>query len=92
MARTYKANGLEWRVMVSGKESRPGMVPVIFHAIHNTSFGWRVAEVPVETYGGRSADDLSSDELDHLFAEAQPFGSPQDPKAQEGAIGHTPTR
>lgn len=92
MARTYKGNGLEWRVILSDRESRAGMMALVFHAIHNTSFGWRVVEVPVETYRGRSPDDLSDQELDKLFAEAQPFGAPRDPKAQEGAIGHTPGR
>lgn len=92
MARTYRGNDLEWRVILSGRESRPGMVPVVFHCTSNSSFGWRVVEVPVEMYGGRSPEDLEDDELDRLFAEAQPFGAPQDPKAHEGAIGHTPTR
>ena len=92
MAKNYKGNDLEWTVILSDRESRPGMVPVVFHCTSNTSFGWRVTEVPAETYGNRSAEDLSDDELDRLFADAQPFGSPRDPKAQEGAIGHTPTR
>lgn len=92
MARTYKGNDLEWRVILSDRESRPGMVPVVFHCTSNTSFGWRVVEVPVESHESRTADDLSDDELDALFEQAQPFGSPRDPKAQEGAIGHTPTR
>lgn len=92
MARTYKGNDLEWRVILSDRESSPGMVPVVFHCTSNSSFGWRVTEVPVETYGGRAADDLSEEELDKLFAGSHPFGAPSDPKAQEGAIGHTPTR
>ena len=92
MASTYKANDLEWRVILSDRESSPGMVPVVFHCTSNTSFGWRVTEVPVETFRGRTSDDLSEAELDELFADAQPFGAPRDPKAQEGAIGHTPTR
>lgn len=92
MARRYKANDQEWHVILSTRESREGMVPVVFHCTSNTSFGWRVVEVPAETYGGRSAADLSDGELDALFAEAQPFGSPRDPKAQEGAIGYTATR
>ncbi|MFW6206562.1 MAG: hypothetical protein ACOC5J_01360 [Gemmatimonadota bacterium] len=92
MARTYKANDLEWRVILSDRESRPGMVPVLFHCTSNTSFGWRVVEVPVHEHRGRTADDLSDDELDALFEQAQPFGAPRDPKAQEGAVGHTRTR
>ena len=92
MARTYKANDLEWRVLISDRESEPGMVPVVFHCTSNTSFGWRVVEVPAADYEGRSPDDLSDSELDELFAEAQPFGAQKDPKAREGSIGHTPTR
>ena len=92
MARSYVGNELEWRVILSDRESSPGMVPVVFHCTSNSSFGWRVTEVPAETYAGRAAEDLSDDELDELFADAQPFGAPKDPKAQPGAIGHTPTR
>lgn len=92
MARTYKGNDLEWRVILSDRESRPGMVPVVFHCTSNSSFGWRVTEVPADKFSGRSAEDLSDSELDELFADAHPFGAPLDPKAQEGAIGHTPTR
>lgn len=92
MARTYEGNDLEWHVILSERESRDGMIPVVFHCTSNTSWGWRVVEVPEETYAGKTADDLSDDELDDLFAQAQPFGAPRDPKAQEGAIGHTSTR
>ena len=92
MARMYEGNDLEWRVILSDRESSPGRVPVVFHCTSNTSFGWRVTEVAVDKYRGRSADDLTDQELDQIFAEAQPFGAPSDPKAQEGAIGHTPTR
>ena len=48
MARSYKGNDLEWTVLMSGKESSPGMVPIVFHCTSNTSFGWRVAEVPAD--------------------------------------------
>ncbi|MDX1673986.1 MAG: hypothetical protein R3314_04195 [Longimicrobiales bacterium] len=92
MARKYVGNELEWRVILSDRESRPGMVPVVFHCTSNTSFGWRVAEVPVERFAGKRAEDLTDEELDTVFAEAQPFGAPRDPKASESAIGHTPTR
>ena len=88
----YEANDLEWRVILSDRESSPGNVPVVFHCTSNTSFGWRVTEVPVDRYRGRSAEDLTDEELDAIFADAQPFGAPKGPKAQEGAIGHTPTR
>ncbi len=92
MARAYKGNDLEWRVLLSDKESSPGMVPVVFHCTSNTSFGWRVVEAPAAEYQGRTAESLSDDELDRLFADAQPFGAPRDPKAHEDAIGHTPVR
>ena len=92
MARMYKGNNLEWRVLLSERESRDGMIPVVFHCTSNTSFGWRVVEVPEDKFAGRSADDLSDQELDELFADAQPFGAPRDPKAHEDAIGHTPAR
>jgi hypothetical protein len=92
MARMYEGNGHEWRVLLSEREARDGLIPVVFHCTSNTSFGWRVVEVPEETYRGRSPEDLSDDELDRLFADAQPFGAPRDPKAHEDAIGHTPTR
>ena len=83
---------MDWRVIIGAGESRPGMIPVVFHCTSNSSFGWRVVEVAAETYGGKDPEELTDEQLDAMFADALPFGAPKDPKAHEDAIGHTRTR
>ena len=44
--RTYAANDEKWDVYLSEEQPRDGLRPLIFHCTTNTSYGWRVVEVP----------------------------------------------
>lgn len=93
MSNRIKANGEKWDVRLSREEPHSGVTSVIFRCATNSSFGWRVVEVPARQYETEEkVDDLSEDELQALFDRSQPFDYAHDPKAQEGAIGDSTGR
>lgn len=84
----YKADGERWDVYLSDEAPRDGVRSVIFHCSSNSSFGWRVAEVPAGDYRSAEAiEGLDDDEIDELYARSQPFDYTHDPKAREDHVG-----
>ena len=93
MSSTVKANGESWDIRLSREEPHDGVTSVIFRCLSNSSYGWRVVEVPsgeIETQD--RLDDLSAGEIQRLFDRSQPFDYSHDPKAHPDAIGDTPGR
>lgn len=90
--RTFEANNQSWSVYLSDERPHEGVRPLVFHCTSNSSFGWRVVEVPAGEFGDDRLSEMPDSELGELFERSQPFDYPHDPKAREDAIGDTPTR
>lgn len=93
MAKTIKADGEKWEVELSQERPHEGVTAVIFRCLTNSSFGWRVVEVPVSAYESKAdVEGLGDADLRELFDRSQPFDYTHDPKAHPNAIGDTPRR
>ena len=90
--RTYEGDDQRWEVYLSDERPHEGVRPVVFRCTSNSSFGWRVVEVPAGEFEDGRLEAMEESELTALFERAQPFGYAHDPKAREGTIGDTPTR
>lgn len=92
MTRRYETNGRRWDVELSRETPHSGVTSVIFRCMSNSSYGWRVVEVPAREYEDEERiDRLSEGELEELFERSQPFDYAHDPKAQQDAIGDSGT-
>jgi hypothetical protein len=84
----YDADGERWDVYVSKEGPHGGLRSIIFHCSSNSSFGWRVTEVPEgELRSDEELERLEQAELDRLFARSQPFDYAHDPHAREDHVG-----
>jgi hypothetical protein len=84
----YDADGERWDVYLSEEAPRGGMRAVIFHCASNSSYGWRVVEVPADRYASDEAfEEAAEEELNALYTRSQPFDYAHDPKAREDHIG-----
>lgn len=93
MANRLEANGEDWDVRLSRESPHEGVAAVVFRCASNSSWGWRVVEVPAGEYGSQERlDALSEVELRGLFDRSQPFDYTHDPKAHPDAIGDGPGR
>jgi hypothetical protein len=91
MTKRLEANGEDWDVQLSRERPHDGVGAVIFRCASNSSYGWRVVEVPAGEYETQERlDALSKVELRGLFDRSQPFDYTHDPKAHPDAIGDTP--
>lgn len=86
MTQKIEANGESWRADLARETAHPGVRSVIFHCTSNSSWGWRVVEVPQhELPDADAVNRLSESELRALFDRSQPFDYAHDPKAHEDA-------
>lgn len=87
MSSRIKANGEKWDVRLSREEPHAGVTSVIFRCATNSSFGWRVVEVPAGQYESpEQIDELPEAELRALFDRSQPFDYAHDPHARQDVI------
>lgn len=89
----YEADGERWDVYLSEEPPRGGRRSVIFHCESNSSFGWRVAEVPAARYASNDAlAEADEQELDALYLGSQAFDFTHDPHAHEDHVGDSGPR
>jgi hypothetical protein len=83
----YDADGERWDVYLSEEAPRHGARSVIFHCTSNSSFGWRVAEVPADEFPSpERLGELDDDQLGALYRASQPFDYSHDPAAREDQV------
>lgn len=83
MSRRIKADDEEWEVQLSREKPHAGVHPLIFRCMSNSSFGWRVVEVPLSDFDDQEhVERLTDEQLLELFHDSHPFDYAHDPKAK----------
>ena len=88
MATTYESDGETWEVYLSHEHPQHGVRALVFTCVTNSSYGWRVVEVPAADFpSNERVEGLSRPDLHALYDRSEPFDYPHDPRAKQKHVG-----